>query len=58
MPSATGDDARRPLPLWGVVKGRGKCRVLDYLGNDHFLLLTNRDHRILVHRDLITFSNR
>lgn len=46
------------LPKFGVVKGIGKCKVLDYRGNGYFTLLDNKDHRRHVHRDRITFTNR
>lgn len=45
-----------PLPRWGVVAGRGRCRVLAYEGNGYFTLLTNRDVKIYTHRDRITFT--
>jgi hypothetical protein len=52
---AEEDPAPNPLPRWGVVQGRGKCRVLAYLGRGYFELLTCRDARLHLHRDRITF---
>lgn len=45
------------LPAFGIVQGRGRCRVLSY-SNNRFELLTGRDERLHVHRDRIAFTNR
>ena len=44
------------LPCWAVVAGRGRCRVLAYEGNGYFTVLTNRDRRLYLHRDRLTFT--
>lgn len=44
------------LPTYCRVKGRrGRCRVLEYLGNDRFRVLLPDDSTLRVHRNLITF---
>lgn len=46
------------LPRWGRVSGLGRVRILEYLGNDRFLVLDNRDRRWVRHRKLIMFTKR
>jgi hypothetical protein len=54
-PPRSSDSSDTKIPQWGYVKGLGRCRVLCYLGNDRFELLTRRDERYRVHRDRISF---
>lgn len=46
------------LPRWGRVAGLGRVRILEYLGNDRFLVLDSRDRRWVRHRKLIIFTKR
>lgn len=46
------------LPRWGRVKGLGRVRVLEYIGDGRFIVLDSRDQRWVRHRDLITFTKR
>lgn len=52
------DEAPKPLPTHAVLKGRGKVRVLSYDGNGMFTVLTNRDVKVFVHRDRLTFTKQ
>lgn len=49
------DETPRPLPTHAVLPGRGRVRVLSYDGNGMFTVLTNRDVKVSVHRDRLTF---
>lgn len=51
MPRATPESR---LPRWAYVPGKGKCRVLAYMGNGQWDLLTSRDERL--YRNQSTFS--
>ena len=44
------------LPRWAVVKGRGKCRVIEYHGNGNFTLLTKGGRKLFVNRKNIVFT--
>lgn len=44
------------LPTSGYLPGKGRVRVLSYEGNGMFFVLTNRDERVLVHRDRLKFT--
>lgn len=49
------DETPRPIPTHAVLPGRGRVRVLSYDGNGMFTVLTNRDVKVSVHRDRLTF---
>lgn len=51
-------ETNQQLPLYAIVPGRGKCRVLAYTGNGYFDVLDSRDHTIHIHRDRLTFTNQ
>lgn len=50
------EEPEKPIPKWAILPGRGKCRVLFYAGNGYFVVLTNRDVEVHVHRDRLTFT--
>jgi hypothetical protein len=43
------------IPARAYLAGKGMCEVLTYDGNGYFTVLTNRDHRIFVHRNRLSF---
>lgn len=45
------------MPRFGILYGKGKCRVLS-IENDFVTLLTNRDERVFIHRNRVVFTNR
>lgn len=42
-------------PTYAYLSGKGKVRILEYVGNDTFRVLTNRDETIRVNRARLTF---
>lgn len=46
------------LPRWGYVKGLGRVRVLEYLGDGRFIVLDKRDTRWVRRREQITFRSK
>lgn len=50
------DDIAKAIPSHGYVKGKGVVQVLHQHSKDHFMVLTDRDERVLVHRKRITFT--
>lgn len=46
------------LPMFAIVKNRGKGRVLEYHGRGYFTVLLPKDVRLYVHRDNCTFTNK
>ncbi|QXJ40728.1 hypothetical protein [Curtobacterium phage Parvaparticeps] len=46
---------QNPLPRWAYVPGRGICRVLDYLGDGQFRVLTKGDDRLIRSRNQLQF---
>lgn len=43
------------LPTYAILLGKGKVRILEYVGKDTFRVLTSRDETVRVHRDRLTF---
>lgn len=43
------------LPIYAYLSGKGKVRVLEYLGKDTFRVLTKRDETVRVNRARLRF---
>ena len=43
------------LPTYAYLSGKGKVRILEYVGKDTFRVLTTRDETIRVNRARLTF---
>ena len=43
------------LPTYAYLSGKGKVRILEYVGKDTFRVLTNRDETVRVHRARLIF---
>lgn len=43
------------LPTYAYLPGKGKVRILEYVGNDTFRVLTGRDEVVRVNRARLTF---
>lgn len=43
------------LPTYAYLSGKGKVRVLEYVGKDTFRVLTSRDEIVRVNRARLTF---
>lgn len=52
------DPFKKSLPTHAVHRSFGKVRVLEQHSKDHFMVLTNRDDKRLVHRNSLTFTNK
>lgn len=52
------DPVAKSLPTHAVHASFGKVRVLSQHSKDHFMVLTNRDERRLLHRDALRFTNK
>jgi hypothetical protein len=48
----------KSLPTHAIHPSFGKVRVLHQHSKDHFMVLTKRDDKRLVHRDMLTFTNK
>jgi hypothetical protein len=46
------------LPMYAYLKGKGKVRIIAYLEDGYFRVLTSRDEKVFVHRDRLTFTKR
>lgn len=43
------------LPTYAYLPGKGKVRILEFVGNDTFRVITNRDETMRVNRARLTF---
>lgn len=43
------------LPTYAYLSGKGKVRILEYVGNDTFRVLTSKDETVRVNRARLIF---
>lgn len=44
------------MPTYAYLRGKGRVRILEYVGNDIFRVLTRRDETIRVNRSRLIFA--
>lgn len=44
------------MPTYAYLRGKGRVRILEYVGNDTFRVLTSRDEIVRVQRSRLVFA--